>query len=1187
MDIEFNALWVLSAAILVFTMQAGFMCLEAGLTRSKNSINVAVKNMADFGISILCFWLVGFGLMFGHSWQGWLGTHHYAFNLDAYELSIFFIFQMVFCSTATSIVSGAVAERLHFKAYLLIAALMSLLLYPLFGHWAWNGLEQGARTGWLGHLGFVDFAGSTVVHSIGGWVALAVVLVIGPRTGRFDENGQVRQFNSHSLPLTVLGMLILWVGWLGFNGGSTLAFNESVPLIIGNTMIAGAAGMLAALIFGWSWRGEANVMFLVNGTLGGLVAVTANVYAIDTAAAVVIGMIGGIIVVLGERLLEYWQIDDVVGAIPVHLGAGIWGTIAVALFADLALLDTGLTRWEQLLIQLFGISIAGLLAFGVSYSLFALIHRFISMRVPLEAEEQGLNVWEHKANTELRDLLEVLYRQATTRDFSLRAREDPFTEIGQVGTFYNLAMSQLDDAKQQIEAKKAKLEEANQVTERLNAQLEQARHLLEDKVQQRTRELREANQNLKDKIQENERLFGEVHNYSKELEQKNAALRQMNQLKDEFLANTSHELRTPLNGIIGLAESLLDGVTGQLSEQTRANLHMIVASGRRLSSLVNDILDFSQLRHRSIQLQRRPVDMKSSVDIVLALSQPLTLRKNLALVNTIDADLPAVYADENRLQQILHNLIGNAIKFTDRGYITVSARLLGTDALKIIISDTGIGIATDRLERIFEAFEQAEGDTARVYGGTGLGLAITKQLIELHQGTLSARSEAGKGSEFQFTLPISTEKAEKSTLPVDSPAQQPHSVGTEVTQIVSQIFNDRHALVTDVNEVYTEAIGEEYRIMIVDDEPINLQVLANHLSLRQYQVIEALSGEECLKLLRAGSQPDLVVLDVMMPHMTGYEVTQHIRELRQADELPIILLTAKNQVSDLVQGLELGANDYLTKPISKDELLARIKTHLHIRQLKAENMRMSAELDITRRLQQMVLPRSHELKTIPGLDIAGYMAPAAEVGGDYYDVLQYNGRVLFGIGDVTGHGLESGVLMLMVQMAVRTLLVNGVTELSSFMHAINRAVFDNVERMQAEKNLTMILLDYQPDTQQLLVTGQHEEIIVVRHTGTLEQFDTIDLGFPVGLTEDISEFVKQIDITLQTGDVVVLYTDGITEAENVEGGLYGLERLCALVKQHREQMADVIRQCIVEDVNAFIGEQEVFDDITLLVVKQQ
>lgn len=401
--------------------------------------------------------------------------------------------------------------------------------------------------------------------------------------------------------------------------------------------------------------------------------------------------------------------------------------------------------------------------------------------------------------------------------------------------------------------------------------------------------------------------------FTQELELKNAALQRMDQLKDEFLANTSHELRTPLNGIIGIAESMIDGATGELSDRQIANLSMVVSSARRLSSLVNDILDFSKLKNRDIELQRKPVDFRQIAGLVLTLSRHLLAGKPVELKNEIREELPAVEGDENRLQQIMYNLVGNAIKFTESGSVTISAIALTDDLVEVTVSDTGIGIPPDKFTEIFQAFEQVDASISREYGGTGLGLSITKQLVELHGGTIRVESELGKGSRFIFTLPISTQTIS----PTADNSQEVVRVREET--ILPQLLLS-----------LTAPSNGEFTILVVDDEPINLQVVANHLSLQNYAIIQANNGMEALAKIQSGLMPDLILLDIMMPKMSGYEVCKKIREQFSASVMPIVMLTAKNQVSDLVEGLSAGANDYLAKPVLKNELLARIKTHIEL-----------------------------------------------------------------------------------------------------------------------------------------------------------------------------------------------------------------------------------------------------------------
>ncbi|TMU56996.1 ATP-binding protein [Flagellimonas algicola] len=423
-------------------------------------------------------------------------------------------------------------------------------------------------------------------------------------------------------------------------------------------------------------------------------------------------------------------------------------------------------------------------------------------------------------------------------------------------------------------------------------------------------------QRVKQADQEKKRVIEAERKRTEIEKQRVAELQKIDILKDEFLANTSHELRTPLVGIIGLTESLKDGIAGKLPKTAMDNLDMIANSGRRLSHLVNDILDFSKLKNQDLELALRPVDVHGISNIVLQLSQPLLQDKKIKLINSIPKEIPLVDADENRLQQILHNLIGNAIKFTPKGYITLLAETK-KEMLSIIVSDTGIGIPEDKLETIFNSFEQGDGSTQREYGGTGLGLSVTKQLVELHGGTIEATSEQGKGSIFTFALPLSKTKR-----------KELNKKNKSTLDFVQNLNSYKE--VENIKTTQLDPNRESIKILVVDDEPVNRRVLENHLTMAGYTVVEVSSGKEALKVMESETPFNLILLDVMMPGLSGYEVCKKIREDFPASELPIILLTAKNRVNELVTGFDAGANDYLTKPFSKNELLSRIKTHINL-----------------------------------------------------------------------------------------------------------------------------------------------------------------------------------------------------------------------------------------------------------------
>jgi two-component system sensor histidine kinase ChiS len=437
------------------------------------------------------------------------------------------------------------------------------------------------------------------------------------------------------------------------------------------------------------------------------------------------------------------------------------------------------------------------------------------------------------------------------------------------------------------------------------------------------------------------RSFSAVESLTAALEEKNTALSRLDGLKDEFLANTSHELRTPLNGIIGIAESLIGGAAGNLPEKTLGNLSLIVSSGRRLSHLINDILDFSRLKHRDIVLREKPVDLFSLGEVVLSSLRPLTEGKDLALVNAIPRTLPPVRGDENRLQQVFYNLIGNSVKFTESGEIRITARERGP-LIEVSVVDTGIGIPEDRQELIFHSFEQADTSDSRAYGGAGLGLSITKQLVELHGGTIRVVSSPGQGADFRFTLPsLHGVGGIAGTVPAERPVPPP-PLSPPLISVIDPVAD-------------LPGIEGNVTILAVDDDPVNLQVVTNCLPYRNLKLLTAAGGREALGILEGGVRPDLVLLDLMMPHLSGYDVCRWLRGRYSPNELPVIMLTAKDAPGDLARGFAEGANDYLVKPFLREELVARVASQLKL--LKAyltlrENLSLRKELEERKRSEQ-------------------------------------------------------------------------------------------------------------------------------------------------------------------------------------------------------------------------------------------
>ncbi len=422
-----DTVWVLVTAMLVFFMNAGFALVESGLCRAKNATNILAKNFIVFAASTVSFWVVGWGLMFGDG-NGFMGLHGllfvsgadnspalgeaYAamnpFSTTRYEgvygainwtpvpLWAKFFFQLVFAGTAATIVSGAVAERIQFKSFLVFSFLLVAFAYPITGHWIWGG-------GWLGSSNFRDFAGSTVVHSVGGWAALAGVLVLGPRLGKYGKGGHVNPIPGHSMTSAALGVLILWLGWFGFNPGSTMAAMNGTAIahILVNTNLAAATGALGATLSAWWLLGKPDLSMVLNGCLAGLVAITAPCAFVTIGSGALIGLIAGSIVVVSVIGFDKIQVDDPVGALSVHLVCGMWGTLALGLFYDsdvatnIAALATGLSRGAQTLVQLKGIAGAGIFTFGLALLFWYAIKLSMGLRVSEEEEFDGLDIGEH------------------------------------------------------------------------------------------------------------------------------------------------------------------------------------------------------------------------------------------------------------------------------------------------------------------------------------------------------------------------------------------------------------------------------------------------------------------------------------------------------------------------------------------------------------------------------------------------------------------------------------------------------------------------------------------------------------------------------------------------------------------------------------------------------------------------
>lgn len=435
-----------------------------------------------------------------------------------------------------------------------------------------------------------------------------------------------------------------------------------------------------------------------------------------------------------------------------------------------------------------------------------------------------------------------------------------------------------------------------------------------------------------------------------------AKLKSLNDLKDDFLAITSHEIKTPLNGIVGLTEDIVNNKDAGLDVELREDLFLVNSSAKRLANLVNDMMTFSKLKNNEILLQRKAVNISKMVEMVIKFSQVSLNNKNVIITNLIDKNAPYVFGDEDRIQQILYNLLSNAIKFTHEGEITVSYDVKDS-FVNIYVADTGIGIPEKKLHKVFDRYEQVEGIVEK-YGGTGIGLYVTKELIEKHGGSIKVSSVIGQGSEFSFTLPLCTVEEVRSNFEENKFSKDnendeyTRAVLTEYLKPLELKPNIASMSIEDIRKIINENINygrkDKYKILIVDDEYVNLKVLKNHLSKGDFEVLEASSGTEALRMVEENVDLDLVILDMMMPDILGYEVCEIIREKQSIFELPILIMTADSKVEHLVISFECGANDYLKKPFNKHELLSRINTLITLKHSVKQALSLVHELGIAK-----------------------------------------------------------------------------------------------------------------------------------------------------------------------------------------------------------------------------------------------
>ncbi len=659
-----------------------------------------------------------------------------------------------------------------------------------------------------------------------------------------------------------------------------------------------------------------------------------------------------------------------------------------------------------------------------------------------------------------------------------------------------------------------------------------------------------------------------------ELEALNIELSRIDALKDEFLANTSHELRTPIAGIVGIAESLIEGAAGPPDPRAVHNLSMIVTSGRRLAHLINDILDLSRLKNDAMELVPEPVDMHTIVQLTLSMVRPMAENRSLEIRNLIAPGAAVVRGDENRLQQIMLNLLDNAVKFTEAGEISVRAEMNPEYRGQVVISvtDTGIGIPADKQERIFLSFEQADGSTARRYGGAGLGLAITKRLVERHGGKIGVSSIPGKGSRFYITLPLCGKQD-------DAAASAARKTGNAaITAAVREHYGQTAGLMNAAMPHLAE--GAE-RILIVDDEPVNLQVLINFLSLAGYRVDVARSGPDALKEIGQNA-PDMVLLDVMMPVMSGYDVCRALRKKYSPYELPILMLTAKRAIDDVIVGFESGANDYITKPFNRNELLARVNNLIALKRAVADHNQLSMiqrELTIAHQIQTTLLPM--DLPNIGGLNIMACYKPASTLGGDFYD-FHHIGENRLGvlIADVSGHGTPAAIISAMLKVAFSMHRVDG-DRSDVLLTGINTALLKNTRDQFITACYAFI--DTAEMTMQVSNAGHWPVLVWKRSAQELQEVRA--RGRALGILPGLP--YGRAETGLARGDRIILFTDGVLECHNSKGIMFGEDSFHRLIKLGQDLPPGEFIEYVMESVSSWSGlsrQENQEDDITMIVI---
>ena len=954
MDAELlDMLWILLCAGLVFLMQGGFLCLESGLTRSKNSINVAFKNVVDFGVAVALYWAVSYGLMFGTSVGGWFGNSGFFFRPDGFDAPMLFsvfIFQAMFCATGATIISGATAERLKFYAYVVITVIFSILVYPFIGHWVWASDALGEPSGWLARQGFHDFAGSSVVHSTGGWVALAVVIIVGPRLGRFDKDGKAVEIPGSNMPMAMLGTMILIFGWFGFNGGSVLGFTDGVPLIMMNTLLGAVAGMVAVMALAPFYKKLPDPGLVMNGAIAGLVAVTANCDITGPLAALIIGAIGGLIMLVTTRVLERFQIDDAIGAVPAHLTPGIWGTLAAALFADPNIIGAEVDRVAMFQTQLTGVVIIGFWSFVMAFAFLWAINKKFPFRVSAEEEHAGLNISEHGARTETVFLMEDMERHARTGDLSKRVRVEPFTEIGQIARQYNKVIDALDLTMSRLTSifrdlndgiitftKEGLLTSANPKAAKLlglqpagvsgldiwdvvtGAHLESVEaHQPADQdpvdvfrtgsVQEIHLKQTDTRKDIIFEFLSSEGRFAEdvvytglIRDVSESYHTRRRRHRVMSKLfgaqKLQLYALMCREALPEIRGAAGdiqkrMVQSTLtlEDAQNADSDELELSLMQVSASARSIEQVTRDLQHLEEVN----RLPGQPTYLDKLIDSLLADAD--FIRSSPALAAAKLEWMPGgtefmTQTSERYLIQALRTLLrfsalqsapGNPVLLSSKP-VYLDQPLHGSEMVPVgeymmlTLESTGKGLTEDEVDKLFASGKD----------DSNFPMVLAEAIVHYMSGYLLVDSALGKGTEFSLYLPL---------------ARPPISVITDIPSPIG-------------------------KILVVDDDPDQLNLLASALRQENYQVISAESGKEILDLLKTEAV-DLVLLDLVLGRDARPDAGLFHRIRKASPELPVLVTCGNPDKEVLADVIQDGAAGYVPKPFVPGTLVRQISKEI-------------------------------------------------------------------------------------------------------------------------------------------------------------------------------------------------------------------------------------------------------------------